>query len=187
MRIDLPAEYHDRPIEHVGKVYAPQILGAAGIYGTAPYQHRKLTLRELEAARYRTALINGCSACQAFRGARDFPGMFASFDGDLQALVWARGPQPDEEFYEHILDAAWDGYSEREQLAILLAEGMGLALQEIAHDEAFWERAKAVFSDEELVDMTYSIDAWMANGRALHVLGLDAVCVWVPPAREAAE
>ncbi len=186
MRVAIPEEHQERPLEHVGEHYAQKIVAAAGIYGTAPYQHSQLSLRELEAARYRTALINGCSACQAFRGARDFPGMFAAFDGDLQNSVYARGPAPDEEFYEHILDPDWEGYSERERLLIRYAEGMGLAPQDIAHDEEFWERAKAVFSDDELVDMTYSIGAWMATGRALHVLGLDAVCVWTPPVNEAA-
>lgn len=188
MRIAMPSEYHDRPLEHVGKVYAPQIVGAAGMYGVTPYQHSKLSLRELEGARYRTALINGCSACTAFRGARDFPGMFASFEGDLENSVWARGEQPDEDFYENVENwRDWPGYSQRERLAIRYAEGMGLAPREIAQDEDFWEQARAAFSDEELVDMTYSIGAWMANGRALHVLGLDAVCVWAPPAKEAAE
>jgi hypothetical protein len=186
MRIDLPEEFHERPMEHVGKVYAPRIVGPAGVYGTAPYQHSKLSLRELEGARYRTALINGCNTCTEFRGARDFPGMFAGFDGDLENSVWSHGPAPDEEFYENVENwRDWPGYSERERLAIRYAEGMGIAPREIAHDEEFWTRAKAAFSDEELVDMTYSIGAWMANGRALHVLGLDAVCAWTP-ASEAA-
>ena len=181
MRIELPEEYHDRPLEHVGKVYAPEIVGPAGLYGTAPYQHSKLSLRELEGARYRTALINGCNACTAFRGGRDFPGMFESFGGDLSNSVYSRGPAPDDEFYAQVENwRDWPGYSERERLAIRYAEGMGLAPQEIAADEEFWARAKTAFSDEEIVDMTYSISAWMANGRALHVLGLDAVCAWAP-------
>jgi alkylhydroperoxidase family enzyme len=187
VRIDLPPEHQARPLEHVGKHYAPAIVGAAAVYGTAPYQHSKLSLRELEGARYRTALINGCNACTAFRGARDFPGMFATFDGDLENSVFARGPAPDEAFYANVENwRDWPGYSERERLVIRYAEGLGQSPHEIARDEDFWARAKAVFSDEEIVDMTYSIGAWMANGRALHALGLDAVCDWAPPAEQAA-
>lgn len=177
MRIDLPAEHRDRPFEHVGEHYAPEIVNAAAIFGTAPYQHSRLTLRELEAARYRTAQINGCNTCTAFRGGRDFPGMFGAFNGDIENSVYKRGPAPDEDFYRNVENwKDYPGYSERERLAIRYAEGLGLAPQHIATDEEFWSRAKAVFSDWEIVDMTYSIGAWIANGRALHALGMDMVC-----------
>lgn len=181
MRIDLPPEYREKPIGHLATFYPSEILKAAQAYGPAPYQYSKLSLRELEGARYRTALINGCNVCINFRGARDFPGLFAMFDGDLENSVYNRGPAPDEAFYENVPN--WRDYpdfSERERLAIRYAEGMGQAPQEIAKDEEFWSRAKAVFSDEEIVDMTYSIGAWMAMGRAQHVLGLDAVCSFAP-------
>ena len=182
MRIHLPPEHQDRPLEHIAEHYAPQITGSAAVFGTSPYQFSKLSLRELEGARYRTALINGCSTCQHFRGGRDFPGMFQAFDGDLDNSVYTHGPAPDEEFYANVENwRDYPGFSERERLAIRYAEGMGLAPQEIAQDEEFWSRAKAVFSDDEIVDMTYSIGAWMANGRALHVLGADAVCSYAPP------
>lgn len=181
MRIELPPEHQDRPFVHVAKHYAPEIVGAAGAYGTAPYQHSKLSLRELEGARYRTAQINGCNTCQAFRGARDFPGMFKMFDGDLQNSVYTHGPAPDEEFYKNVSNwRDYPGFSERERLAIRYAEGLGQTPHEIAQDEDFWTRVKAVFSDNEIVDMTYSIGAWMATGRAQHALGLDAVCSFAP-------
>lgn len=186
MRIELPAEHQDRPFEHVGRHYAPQIVGAAGIYGTMPYQHSKLSLRELEGARYRTAQINGCNTCTAFRGARDFPGMFETFNGDIENSVYTRGPAPDEDFYRNVENwKEFPGFSERERLAIRYAEGLGLNPHDIAVDEDFWSRAKAVFSDEEIVDMTYSIGAWMANGRALHALGLDMVCSFAPAGQAA--
>lgn len=181
MRVEMPEEYQDRPFEHIGKCYAPEIANAAGAYGTAAYQHSKLSLRELEAARFRTAQINGCNTCTSFRGGRDFPGLFDVFQGDIENSVYSHGPAPDEEFYRNVENwRDWPGFSERERLAIRMAEGIGTAPQEIARDEDFWARAKAAFSDEEIVDMTYAIGSWIANGRALHVLGLDTVCAFVP-------
>lgn len=181
MRIELPAEYQDRPSEYLAKRFPSEILKAAQNYGAQPYQHSPLSLRELEGARYRTALINGCHVCKNFRGARDFPALFEVFDGDIENSVYTHGPAPDEEFYQNVLNwKDYPGYSERERLAIRYAEGMGEAPQEIAQDEEFWARAKAAFSDEEIVDMTYSISAWMGLGRAQHVLGLDTVCSFAP-------
>ena len=187
MRVHLPAEMADRPFENLGRAYPTHVVQSAGIYGTAPYQHSMLTLRELEGARYRTALINGCQACTALRGARDFPGLFAAFDGDVENSVWSRGPAPDEEFYAQVENGRdWPGFSQRERLAICYAEAMGLDPRGLAADEDFCRQAKALFTDAEIVDMTYSIGAWMANGRALHVLGMDAVCSFELPGKAAA-
>ena len=187
MRIELPEEHHDQPFTHVAKHYATEIVSAGGAFGTAPYQYSKMSLRELEGARYRTAQINGCNTCMNFRGERDFPGLFEVFGGDLDNSVYTRGPAPDEEFYSNV--ANWHdypGFSERERLAIRYAEGMGQTPHDIAQDEEFWVRAKAVFSDDEIVDITYSIAAWMGTGRAMHALGLDTVCSFAPPAMSAA-
>jgi alkylhydroperoxidase family enzyme len=177
MRIALPPEHQDVPFAHVAEHYAPEIVTAAGVFGSAPYRHSKLSLREVEAARFRTAQLNGCNTCINFRGGRDFPGMFNAFGWDLGSSVHGRGPAPDEAFYRNVENwRAYEGYSERERLAIWYAEGLGQDPHGIAEDEAFWTRAKAAFSDEEIVDLSYSIAAWMANGRVLHALGLDGVC-----------
>ena len=53
---------------------------------------------------------------------------------------------------------------------------MGESPDRIAQDEEFWARANAAFSDDEIVDLSYAIASWMANGRVLHALGLDTVC-----------
>lgn len=173
--------------EGLAKAYAPEIVRAAGNFSTMAYQHSKLSLREVEAARYRTAQINGCMVCQGFRAGRDFPQMFEGFGGDLDSSVYRNGPAPDEEFYAQVENwRDWSGYSERERLAIAYAEGFGEAPKDIAADEHFWARMKAVYSDDEIVDLTYCIGSWVANGRAAHVLGLDTVC-FVAPEAEAAE
>lgn len=177
MRISLPIEHQDVAFAHVAEHYAPEIVTAAGNFGTAAYQYSKLSLRELEGARYRTAQINGCNVCQNFRGGRDFPGLFALSGGDLENSVYRHGPAPDEDFYANVDNwRNFPGFSERERLAIRYADGLGQRPHLIAEDEEFWARAKAVFSDDELVDLSYSIAAWMGVGRALHALGLDGVC-----------
>ena len=56
------------------------------------------------------------------------------------------------------------------------AEGLGQAPQLIAKDEDFWRRARAAFSDEDMVDLSYCIACWMGLGRVAHVLGIDSVC-----------
>ena len=188
MRIDVPQSGDPgRTFETLSNAYAPEIVRAAGAFSTTAYQHSNLALREIEAARYRTAQINGCMVCQGFRAGRDFPQMFEGFGGDLESSVYRNGPAPDEEFYAQVGNwPDWPGYSERERLAIHYAEGMGEAPKQIAADEAFWARMKAVYSDEEIVDLTYCIGSWIANGRAAHVLGLDNVC-FVAESAEAAE
>ena len=181
MRIDLPEEHHVQPFAHLAKHYASEIVTAGGVFGTAPYQYSKLSLRELEAARYRTALINGCNVCKNMRGARDFPGLFEIFGGDLDNSVYTHGEAPDEDFYNNVANwRDYPGFSERERLIIRYAEGLGQTPDQIAQDEEFWALAKAVFSDNEIVDLSYSIAAWMGVGRAMHALGLDAVCAFTP-------
>jgi alkylhydroperoxidase family enzyme len=145
-------------------------------YGQAPYLHSRLTLREFEAARIRTAEINGCMVCKTFRAKRDLTRYLESGASDEQALL-SRGPAPDEAFDASI--TAWrsfDIYSDRERVAIELAERMGLKPGPPSDDEAFWQLVRALFDDAEIADLTLSIGGWMAAGRAPHALGLDTVC-----------
>lgn len=181
MRVNMPAEHRDNPIAHLADNFAPRIVKAGVAFSTAVYQHSTISLREFEGARARTAEINGCLVCQNFRAARDLPDYFGAFGGSASSSVAARGPAPDEPFYRNVANwRDWPGYSERERLAIAFAEGMGLDPHGLAVDEAFWERARAAFSDEEIVGLSYAVAAWMGLGRATHVLGMDAVCSWVP-------
>jgi alkylhydroperoxidase family enzyme len=187
MRISIPgSDDPSRAFETLSNAYAPEIVRAAGAFSTTAYQHSKLSLREIEAARFRTAQLNGCMVCMGFRAGRDFPQMFEGFGGDLDKSVYRNGPAPDEDFYAQVDNwRDWEGYSERERLAIWYAEGIGAAPREISRDEDFWARMKAAYSDGEIVDLTYCIGSWIANGRAAHVLGLDAVCFVAPEAVEA--
>lgn len=178
-RVHVPDTFADNPSAYVWSHYAPEIAGAAGSYVHAVYTKSLLSLRELEAARMRTAQINGCELCMGMRSDRDLGGFLESAGIDPRQAVSARGdPVPDERFYAAVEN--WrtaDCFSAREQLVIEFADRMGSAPKTIKHDEELWARLHTHFSDAEIVDMTFSIGAWMALGRLTHVLDLDSVCV----------
>ena len=176
MRLDVPESLGTEPYSVLSH-QAPGLAAAVFTLGKAPYDHSKLSLREFEAARIRTAEINGCLICRGFRAARDLKDLLGTSADAAEPALLSRGPVPDEAFYTEIVD--WrnaTNYTDRERIAIELAERMGLEPGPLAYDESFWSRAKAVFADAELADLTMSIGAWIAGGRVLHVLGLDTVC-----------
>jgi alkylhydroperoxidase family enzyme len=177
MRIDLPESQRDNPVPNLSRNFATRIVDAAMNFSAVTYQNSKLSLREFEAARSRTAQINGCQICKNWRSARDLPGFMDAFGGEYGRSVAVNGAAPDEAFYLGIAD--WRGsaiYSERERLAIEYAEGIGLDPQGIAADDSFWKRMRAAFSDDEIVDLSYCLGCWVGLGRITHALGLDSVC-----------
>lgn len=184
--VHVPEEFAANPSSYVWSHYAPEIGAGAGNYINAVYTKSLLSLRELEAARMRTAQINGCELCMGMRSDRDLAGFLESSGVDPRLAVSARGDTvPDEDFYarvEHWRDA--DIFSPRERLVIEYAERMGEAPKTIKHDADLWAQMHAHFSDAEIVDMTFCIGAWMALGRLTHVLDLDSVCM--PAARKEA-
>lgn len=177
MRINIPDEHQSQPIAYVKDNYAQGIMQAALEFSRATYQHTRLTLREFEGARVRTAQINGCELCQTFRSGRDAEEFLSSFDGDASSIVTRGHVIPDEQYYDAVAD--WKVsplFTDRERTAIEYAEGLGLDPQGIARNEDFWQRARSLFSDEELVDLSYCIASWIGNGRVSHALGIDGVC-----------
>lgn len=184
MRIDVPAERGHDPYGFATEHLAPEIMSAGAAFSKAVYQYSKLSLREFEGARARTAEINGCIICQQFRAARDLGGMFAGTG--TRGTVVDNGPAPDEAFYAAVSD--WRTatiYSEREALAIGFAERFGTEPKALADDNAFWGRMRSAFSDAEIADLANSVAAWVGLGRVAHVLGFDEVCL--PFTAEAAE
>lgn len=178
-RVHVPdAEAHN-PYNYVLSHYAPEIGAAGGGFAHAVYQNSRLPLRVLEAARYRTAQINGCMVCQDMRAARHVDSFVAAGGGDVSRSIVARGGDaPDEAFYAAVAD--WrnaDRFSDRERLAIEHAERIAEDPRGFAGDEAYWARLRAAFDDDEIVDLTLAISAWMAMGRVTHVLELDTVCM----------
>jgi hypothetical protein len=179
VRIEIPPAHQANPAAFVGQTYAKDIVASAFQFSAMTYERSKLSLREFEGARARTAEINGCLICQGWRSARDVPGYLTHFGADPSRSIATRGPAPDEAFYMNV--SKWREspvYSPRERIAIEYAERIGLEPKGIAKDDAFWTRAKAVFSDDEIVDLTFCVACWIGLGRAVHVLGLDGACAF---------
>src|SRR3546814_14865299 len=95
----------------------------------------------MEAARIRTADINGCKLCLGMRAARDLPGHLERSGGDPSIAVTARSgdtPPPDEAFYEAVRNGDAEGLlSERERLLAEYAERFGSAPKSMDEDEPF--------------------------------------------------
>lgn len=177
MRIHIPDDQQADAAAYTATHYAQKISAAAFQFSQATYQHSQLTMREFEAARARTAEINGCQVCQKFRAQRDIPEYMKFVGGDSSTSVASHGPAPDEIFYQSVSEWRTSAlFSEREKLAIELAERMGLEPQAIAQDDPFWARFKSYFTDDETVDLCFCIACWMGTGRVMHVLGLDGFC-----------
>jgi alkylhydroperoxidase family enzyme len=157
--------------------YAPEIAAAAISYSDQVYRRSKLNWREMEAARYRTALINGCNVCRQFRAARDLTGYLGDPALDEKPGAIDRGPAPDEEFYMAI--PTWRQsplFEPRERLVLELAERIGEQPRSMDSNEDFWKRMHEHFSDAEIVEITLSIGSWIGLGRVVHALELDGVC-----------
>ena len=176
-RVAIPDSAAGNPFGYVLGHYAPTIGAAGGGFANAVYQSSRLPLRLLEAARYRTAQINGCMVCQSMRAAKHVDQFIGAGGGDISQSIVARGgTAPDEHFYASV--ERWrdsDCFSDCERLALEHSERMAEDPRGFAHDEAYWTRLHAAFSDDEIVDLTLCVGAWMAMGRVTHILELDTV------------
>jgi hypothetical protein len=80
-----------------------------------------------------------------------------------------------EEDYAHVEEwATWPGYSDADRLAIEFAEKF--ALDHLDLDDAWFERGRLEFTDEQLHGMALMIGSWIAGGRFLTVLGIHLSC-----------
>ena len=150
------------PMIYLWSERAPGLAHPAGAFSGAVYSKSTLPIREFEAARVRTAQINGCQVCLNFRSATD---------------VVDRAPEADdidEEFYAHIGDSTWEGFSERERLCADFAEKFALDHRNI--DEVFWKRLHAAFTDDELVELALCVGSWVAFGRLNVIFDVDGAC-----------
>jgi alkylhydroperoxidase family enzyme len=152
-RIDIP----DRGFgEHIDwMLLRPEMAVGVGAFSEAVYGHTTLPPREREAARWTIALINHCAVCQNTR----------SKDAADQHI--------DEGFYAEV--AGWHSstvLSDRERMAAEFAQRF--ANDHLLMDDELWSRARALFSDEELADLTICCALWLGTGRAMAVMGVEA-------------
>jgi len=159
-----------QPLGDLSSRYSPEMLKAAGAFSHATYQHSRLPLRLFEAARIATAVINGCIICMNWRSARDVQLL------GIERSTDKMGDEPDENFYQAVLEGDLSVLDARERLAVRFAQKMGTEPRSLSADEAFWTELKAVLSDSEIVDLTYCCAGWIGLGRAAHVLGIDTAC-----------
>ncbi|OBK43087.1 carboxymuconolactone decarboxylase family protein [Mycobacterium sp. 1081908.1] len=121
------------------------------------YQQSMLPAEERELARMRIAQINDCVACSDFRA---------------QSVLDA-GVAP--ELYDNVAAyASYPGYTARQRLAIEFAERF--ATDHASMGDAFFDRLRESFSDEEILDLTLCVAVFLGLGRSLTVLGVDQSC-----------
>jgi alkylhydroperoxidase family enzyme len=127
---------------------------AIGKLVDAAYNKSILPVGVREAARIRVAQLNDCTVCLTFRADS------VKAQGLGEDLYRAVGSD----------DGERTGLTEQEGLAIEFAELFALDHDRI--DEAFLARMKDCFTDEEILDLTICVAAFLGLGRALHVLGI---------------
>jgi AhpD family alkylhydroperoxidase len=135
----------------------PELGGMVQRMIRGAYEQSVIPPEERELARMRIAEINDCSACAGFRA-----------DSVREAGIA-------DELYANV--AAWatyPGYTQRQRLAIELAERFATAHQDI--DEELFARLRTAFSDAEVLDLTLCIAVFLGLGRTLAVLGVDQAC-----------
>ena len=80
-----------------------------------------------------------------------------------------------EDDYAHVSEwATWPGYSDADRKAIEYAEKF--ALDPLGLDDAWFTRARASFTDEQLHGMALMIGCWIAAGRLQTVFGVHLSC-----------
>jgi AhpD family alkylhydroperoxidase len=135
----------------------PEMAGMVDRMVTTAYQRSALPPAEREVARMRVAQLNACGACSTFRA----------------PSVVAAGVT--EDVYEHLDEyKTYDGYTERQRLAIEYAERF--VVNHRAIDDAFFSRMRASFADAEILDLTLCLTVYLGLGRSLEVLGIDEYC-----------
>jgi AhpD family alkylhydroperoxidase len=148
-RIDIP----DGPGGDGAMVWTlrPEMAGMVQKMITTAYQSSRLPAAEREVARMRIAQLNACGACATFR-ARSVAGAGVT-----------------EEMYRHLDDwRTFPGYTERQRLAIEYAEQF--ALDHRAIEDELFERLRAHFADDEILDLTLCLAVYLGLGRTLEVL-----------------
>ena len=136
-------------------LHRPEMAAGMGALSSAVYEHTQLSVREREAARWTIAQINDCRVCK-----------------DTRAREAVAG-NVDDDFYSAVVDyRTATSLSDREKLAAEFAQRFALDHQ--AMDDDLWMRARSLFSDDELADLTICCGMFLGLGRMLAVLDVPA-------------
>jgi AhpD family alkylhydroperoxidase len=155
LRIELP----DGDEDEVVRLFTlnPDMGMVAAAFSGKVYEKSRLDIRERELVRMRIARINDCSVCLDTR----------TVDPAAAGLS--------EDLYRSIEDwRTLPGLTDRERVAVEYAERYALDHRNL--DDDFWGRFRAHWSDEEILDLTVCISAFMAMGRIISVLGAGVSC-----------
>jgi alkylhydroperoxidase family enzyme len=142
--------------EHVDwALQRPEMAVGMGKLSSAVYGNTRLPVREREAARYTIAMINECLVCKDTRA--------------------EKGPEAgiDEGFYAEV--ASWrtsEALTDRERLAAEFAERF--ALDHHTMDDAFFDRMRGRYDEDELADLVMCCGMFLGLGRMLAVVGVPA-------------
>jgi alkylhydroperoxidase family enzyme len=80
-----------------------------------------------------------------------------------------------EELYAHVAEwGSYPGYTEAERIAIEYAEKF--ATDHLALDDAFFERMRKQYSDEQIMDIAICVGTWLMMGRITMVMDVSAAC-----------
>jgi alkylhydroperoxidase family enzyme len=140
------------------------------------YKQTTFDVREREAFRHRMAHLVGCGFCAGLRS--------------TSLMVDQHHEAVPDEFYEHIFDTAWEGYTTRERLIVEVIERFASDHEQLRDDDAFWAEMHANFTETEIVDLCYHM-VGPQLGRVLMgkvLLGFSEFCEVQPagaPARAA--
>lgn len=155
LRIDLPEGDGDEVLRLF--TMNPDMGMVAAAFSGKVYEKSKLDIRERELVRMRIARINDCSVCIATRTANPAT---AGLTEDLYRDI------------ENWRDL--EGLTDRERVAIEYAERYALDHRNL--DDDFWLRLRSLWSDDEVLDLTICISAFLAMGRVIAVLGPTTEC-----------
>ena len=154
-RIQLPEGDQLEVVRALG--LRPHVAKAVGAYDSAAWAST-LDWRLHELVRMRIAQINGCTVCLSWRTPQA-----------IEAGVT-------EELLDHVDRAAtYDGFTPAERVAIEYAERFCTDSKDIEDD--LIARLQEHFDSGEIVELTFVIGKYLANGRFMQVLGLDQACV----------
>jgi AhpD family alkylhydroperoxidase len=151
-RIEIP----DGPDAEGRRVFAlrPEMVGTVNDMIDAVYHRSILPASERELARMRVAQLNDCSACSTARA---------------QSVIDAGVT---EDTYGHVDEwQTWPEYTDRQRLAIEYAERYVIDHQGI--DDELFDRLRARFADDEILDLSLCLAIWLGLGRSLAVLQVD--------------